>query len=218
MVRQQQDFIPTDIWTLERAVRAAERMTATYESAEFQELLAQIEREIVSGEPGPPVPPPELRGPPDASKVRFRRAEAADVPVIAQLISSAHLPPLFIEEFLEGFVIADHEGDMIGVGGVELYDDSCFLRSIVVHSEAQGLGLGRRMSELLIEAAKAAGARDVYLFTQDAWPFWLKLGFTDISPEAWKAPAQQTWQYRFVAPRLHIFNGSVHSMWRSADG
>ena len=217
MVRQQQDFIPSEIWTRDAAERAAERMRVTYESGPFQALISQMDEQYVHGIEPPAPPPPELHGPLEASRVTLRRADEADVPAIAQLIASAHLPPLFIEEFIEGFVVADHDADMIGCGGVEVYEDTCFLRSIVVHPKAQGLGLGRRMSDLLIEAASACGVRDVYLFTQDAWPFWLKLRFTDIPVEAWRKPAQQTWQYRFVAPRLDVLRG-VHSMWRAIDG
>ena len=194
-------------------------MTAAYESDEIQTMIHDMEAAIAESHhpPASGKTLPALSAPIVAEDVLFRHAASDDVPQIAQLIEAADLPAWFVEEFLPGFVVADHAGDMIGCGGVEVYDDTCFIRSIVVRPDAQGLRLGRRISELLIDAARAAWVRDAYLFTMDAWPFWKHLGFVDIGVDEWKPAARQTWQYRFVAPRLHLFDG-IHSMWKSIDG
>ncbi len=115
-----------------------------------------------------------------------------------QLIASANLPPLFIEEFLPGFAVVEHEGEIVGCGGLELYGDSGVIRSIVTDEAARGLGLGRRISELLIDDARAFGATDLYLFTMDAWEFWKHLGFVDVRARRMEAAAA-----RLVAVPVH---------------
>lgn len=218
MVASRRDFVPAAAWTRENAAEAARRMTARYESEEFQAIFRQIESDIaIHHRPAEAhIELPPLSAPFDQTNVTIEQPVPDDIPSIARLIESADLPPFFIEEFLPGFVIARHNDDLIACGGVEIYDDTCFIRSIVVRPEARGTRLGRRLAELLMDAGRAAGAHDAYLFTMDAWAFWKHLDFVDIDVEAWKPVACQTWQYRFVAPRMHLFEG-IHSMWKSLD-
>ena len=114
-----------------------------------------------------------------------RPAAAADVAGMAALIASAGLPALFIEEYLDGFLLAEHDGALLACGGVETYGDCAVLRSIVVAEEARGHGLGRRLADALIARARDGGAAELYLFTRDAHAFWQRLGFADVALDDW---------------------------------
>ena len=56
-------------------------------------------------------------------------------------------------------------------------DDAGLLRSAVVTEPVRGTGLGRRLTQQVIEDAKSSGIRDLYLFTMDAGPFFGHMGF-----------------------------------------
>jgi amino-acid N-acetyltransferase len=147
----------------------------------------------------------------DRSRCRYRRAHPEDIPRIGSLIASANLPPLFINEFLGGFVVADCDGVILGVGGLELYGDNGVIRSVVVDERARGWGLGRSMSELLIEDARQAGARTLYLFTAEALGFWRHLGFEEIGLEDWAQEPRECWQWQFVSLHREAMS-DVHTM------
>jgi amino-acid N-acetyltransferase len=146
------------------------------------------------------------------SETAFRPAALADVPRMAALIGEAHLPPIFIEEFIDGFLAADVGGQVAACGGVEIYDGCAVIRSVVVDPAARGRGLGGRLAEQLIALARARSASDVYLFTQDARAFWKRYGFTDVALDAWKEPARACWQYQFISQNPEMA-AEIHTMW-----
>jgi N-acetylglutamate synthase-like GNAT family acetyltransferase len=150
----------------------------------------------------------------DPAHCVFRRARPSDIPRMAEMMIAENLPPLFIDEWLPGFVVVDHEGDVVGCGGAEIYDGSCVIRSVAVDPRARRSGLARRITDLLVADARAAGAVDAYLFTVDAYPFWLRMGFADVPLDDWKLPPRQGWQYTFIAAYPEAVEG-VHSMWKS---
>ena len=150
-----------------------------------------------------------------ATNVTFRSAHARDVPRMAELIAAAHLPPLFIEEYLDGFIAAQQGDDLIACGGIEIYDDCGVIRSVVVDESGRGLGLGGRLAELLMEKGRTAGVTDLFLFTADALPFWLHYDFVEVTCDAWKDPARASWQYQFISQNSDLIP-EVHTMWRKA--
>lgn len=145
--------------------------------------------------------------------VSVRAARPDDVPRMTQLINEAHLPAVFIEEFLAGFVAAEREGQVVGCGGVEVYRAGAVIRSVVIDPAAQGLGLGRRLAERLVEYGHAAGVRDFYLFTVDAASFWRHLGFEDVTVSEWIEAPRASWQYQFISQNPGAIPG-MRSMWK----
>jgi N-acetylglutamate synthase-like GNAT family acetyltransferase len=91
------------------------------------------------------------------------------------------------------------------------------IRSVVVDPAARGQGIGVTIAERLIAAARIAGATDLYLFTEQAHPFWLRLGFADVTFEDWKAPARANWQYQFLSQNRTLVP-DLHTMWRRLAG
>jgi hypothetical protein len=55
-----------------------------------------------------------------ASEVTFRAALPADIPRMSEMIAAAELPPIFVEEFLDGFLAAERGGELLACGGVEI--------------------------------------------------------------------------------------------------
>ncbi|MBI2723875.1 MAG: GNAT family N-acetyltransferase [Chloroflexi bacterium] len=141
----------------------------------------------------------------------LRASVPSDVPRIIEMLVQEHLPPVFVEEFLSRFVTVERAGSVIGCGGIEVYGESAVIRSVAIDASARGLGLGGVLARRLISDARDGGARDIYLFTQDAREFWAHLGFIDVALEAWVQPARASWQYQFLDQNREML-GDIHSM------
>jgi len=208
-------FVPGTYWTPERRHAAIDAMNARWASDEIQSMVNQTEHDFSEDLPIELVRG-KLAAVPARDRVRIRRGRHDDVPQLAALIVTGNLPPLFIEEFVEGFAVAEHDGDVIACGGLELYGDCGVIRSVVVDEAARGLGLGRVIADLLCEDARLSGAKDIYLFTQDAWQFWQALGFEDVPLSAWPDAPRICWQYRFISLHPEMAEFGVRSMRRAA--
>jgi len=208
-------FTPGSYWTPERAKRSVDAMLATLASPAMQAEMEQTGDDFsethVHGLQQPSRSPSLTR-----EGVAFRRGRQDDVPELTRLIVEADLPALFIEEFVEGFAIADKGGQILAAGGLEVYEGGAgVIRSIAVARAARGLGLGREIAELLMADAGASGMSDVFLFTQDAYLFWNHMGYVDVPMDAWPLPARACWQYRYVVAHGEMMARiGVHSMWK----
>jgi amino-acid N-acetyltransferase len=217
-------FTPGEYWTPERAREAVERMRLISESPDMQIMMAAI----ASGMDGCSDPaamaasmsgiaPARKTGRIDLAACVYRRARPGDEPALAQLIVAGELPPLFIEEFVRGFVVVEHDGEIVGCAGLEVYGDACgVIRSVVVDERVRGMRIGEKMAALLTEDARAAGIGDLYLFTMHAHPFWQRLGYVDVPLEAWKEAPRVCWQYYFLSRYPQASEG-VFVMWRRID-
>jgi amino-acid N-acetyltransferase len=104
------------------------------------------------------------------------------------------LPRDGVSSWLDRFWLAENEGAVVGVAGVEVYGASALLRSVAVDPSWRGSGLGRLLAERVIAEAQAAGARDVYLLTTTAEHYFPRLGFACLdrgeAPEALSESAE----------------------------
>lgn len=205
-------FVPGSFWTPERAQEAITRMQAVLASPAFASMF-----DAGPDHGGPPsammdlaprADAPEL---PDGVPVVFRRARSEDIPRMAALMAADNLPPLFLDEFLGGFVVGACGDVVVAAGGGEMYGDCAAIRSVVVDPRLRGTGAGRGIAERLIADARAYGARVAYLFTEHAHPFWRHLGFEDVPVNDWEAPARTSWQWQFIN-RFGDQMPGVHSM------
>lgn len=115
--------------------------------------------------------------------VALRRAARSDAASVERLLTAQALPVDGVADWLEHFWLAEHEGALVGVAGVELYGDAALLRSVAVDPAWRGSGLGRLLTERALAEASAAGARDVYLLTATAERYFPRLGFACVARE-----------------------------------
>lgn len=71
-------------------------------------------------------------------------------------------------------------GELIGTGGLEFYSNYSLLRSVAVDETQRGKALGKHIVGDLISQAKAKSIKEVYLLTETAHDFFIKLGFKDV--------------------------------------
>jgi N-acetylglutamate synthase-like GNAT family acetyltransferase len=216
VLTQRDEFIPGSVWTPQLIRESIDRMLALLASPEMQQAMEDAAEDTRHPDAAKSTPTQSTRAI-DPSRCVFRRARPDDVPRIAEMMVAEDLPPLFIEEWLPGFAVVDHHGEIIGCGGAEIYDDCSVIRSIAVDPRARRSGIARKITELLLADARAHGVTDAYLFTVEAYPFWLRLGFADVSLGEWKIPPRQGWQYSYVSTHPGEIEG-IHSMWKRIDG
>ncbi len=87
------------------------------------------------------------------------------------------------------------DGDaVIGSAGLEVYGPHALLRSVAVLPERQRGGLGRRLIETALEAARRERLESVTLLTTTAADYFPRFGFRRIdqsrAPDAVKASTQ----------------------------
>jgi amino-acid N-acetyltransferase len=146
-----------------------------------------------------------------------RRATVADAPAIHALImaylAEGHLLPRTlgnITAFAARFSVVEHNGVLLGCGELApLSSAVAEIRSLAVHAEARGLGLGRILIDDLRRRARGAHVRTLCAFTHGP-QFFVRLGFS-IVPHAWlpEKVANDCWscskfpqcgQYAMVTP------------------
>lgn len=119
-----------------------------------------------------------------------RNAILSDVEVIHSIIrlysGNAVLLPRTMAELSENirdFVVAEHEGKVVGCGALHLYGRHLAeIRSIAVLPAAKGLGAGRRLVEALLLEAERHQVTCVCLFTRIP-DFFAHMGFGVASRE-----------------------------------
>ena len=122
------------------------------------------------------------------SSVTLRKARLSDVSALQQLIQrfvvqGVMLPrnELELAEHIRDFVVAvDQSGTLLGAGALHIYTpEMAEVRSLAVSPEAQGLGIGRRLVENLVQEAIDLGLNSLFAFTY-VTGFFEKLGFLEV--------------------------------------
>jgi len=82
------------------------------------------------------------------------------------------------------FLAAVADGHLLGCVGYELSAGVALLRSLAVQPSGRGSGVGRQLVAEVERHASAAGARELFLLTTTAAPFFEQLGFEPVAREA----------------------------------
>lgn len=126
----------------------------------------------------------------------LRRASNEDLPRVEKLLMDSKLPLDGVKESLEDFVVAEVNGDIVGVAGLEVCCDDALLRSVAVRPEWRSKGVGRALVNRAIAEAESRGLRALYLLTTTAEHYFPSFGFAKVDrsaiPEAVRATKEFT--------------------------
>ena len=126
----------------------------------------------------------------------IRPAGDTDLAAIEELLTQNDLPLDGVREALGTFVVAEADGDLVGVAGLEICCDDALLRSVAVSPEWRSRGVGRALVTRAISDAEARGIRALYLLTTTAEGYFPSLGFKSVEradvPEAVRATREFT--------------------------
>jgi len=92
-----------------------------------------------------------------------------------------------LRDHIESMLVALRNKTIIASVALEMYGDCALLRSIAVETSLRGSGLGKKMTEAILQQARETGVIRVFLLTETAEEFFLRCGFLpgarDMIPE-----------------------------------
>ena len=118
------------------------------------------------------------------SQPTVRQAEPADLDRITKLLESASLPTLGVAEHIQHFLVAENAGTIIGVIGLEVYENTALLRSAAVSPGLQHKGIGSLLFNRNLEEARHLGVRRLILLTNTAEEYFARKGFKKIDQKS----------------------------------
>ena len=129
-----------------------------------------------------------LVSPATAAEVVIREALPSDVAEMHTLLEGfarqGLLLPRAVDEVYRNFrefVIAEHEGRIVGCAGLRLYTAELGeIVALAVSNESHGRGIGRLVVDTLLAQAKSLGLKQVIALTLQPG-FFTKLGFEEVS-------------------------------------
>jgi amino-acid N-acetyltransferase len=136
----------------------------------------------------------------DLLAVTLRPATDADLAAVEQLLVASGLPLIGVAVALPSFIVAESNGNVVGVVGLEICCEYALLRSTAVAPDWRDRGLGRRLVERIIADAESRGIHALYLLTTTAERYFPRVGFAKTTREAVPAPVQQTEEFQSACP------------------
>jgi amino-acid N-acetyltransferase len=101
----------------------------------------------------------------------------------------------------ETFLVAvDGDGAVHGGVGLEGVGPEVLLRSLVVSSEAKGMGLGSALLDSMLNAAADSDAKAIYLLTTTAAAFFEARGFRPLDREQAPQRIRQSREFAVLCP------------------
>ena len=131
----------------------------------------------------------------------IRPATERDLASVEQLLVSNDLPTVGVAAAIPNFLVAEHQGAVVGVVGIE---DCCreyaLLRSTAVAPEWRSRGLGRQLVERAIAGAEARGTKALYLLTTTADRYFPSFGFELTTRDAVPPEVKATAEFQSACP------------------
>lgn len=130
----------------------------------------------------------------------IRSARPEDEAGVVALLTEAGLPLDEVREWLPRYVVAEDDGTVVGVAGLEVHGRDGVLRSVVVEPARRGSGLGGRLAATVIASARQAGLRRLYLLTTTAEDYFPRHGFRRIDRDDATPAVRESVEFRDACP------------------
>lgn len=120
----------------------------------------------------------------------YRKPMFQDVEKIYELVNSYANDGVMLArsrnvlyETLRDMVVAEEDGQILGVGGLHLiWDELAEIRAMAISPKITRQGIGRKIVELLVEEAKLLGVKTLFTLTYQP-EFFGKMGFEEITKD-----------------------------------
>jgi len=114
---------------------------------------------------------------------------------MAALLQKEALPSRYIEEHLDHYLVLRDGSAVWGCAGLEVYADSCLLRSLVIDDAHRHEGWGSALLQELIGRARQLHVRDIIALTSTAAPLLGRYGFVEVERECIGVIVRNSWQF-----------------------
>lgn len=126
--------------------------------------------------------------------------DAESFEAFRSLLKASNLPADDLN-FNKDLLVGYFEGNvLVGTGGLEVYGEFGLLRSLSVKLGIRGKSVGTNITEYLIDEAKRKKLKAIYLLTETARGFFLRLGFNDVPRDSVPEPLKASSEFSHVCP------------------
>lgn len=119
---------------------------------------------------------------------------------IVSLLQSQKLPTEDLPAVLENFLIAEEDGQLVALIGLERYGRDGLLRSMVVHPAYRNRQIAERLVHQLETTASLSGIATLYLLTETAEKYFSRKGYNIISRSEVPPLLMQSSEFSHVCP------------------
>ena len=134
------------------------------------------------------------------TKVIIHKADKSQYKEVCDLLSVEKLPTEDLHPELPNFLVAENNGKVIGSIGLEKYNDSALLRSMIVESTHRNEGIASRLVNELIQHAISNDVKSLYLITNTAETYFAKKGFIKIERDNVAPEVLQSKEFNGLCP------------------
>jgi N-acetylglutamate synthase-like GNAT family acetyltransferase len=134
---------------------------------------------------------------------KIRPAQLHDQKNLRTLLSGFKLPLDGVEE-TKLWVLQSSNGEVVGVAGLEVYDNQGLLRSVAVIKSMRNQGYGTSLANYVIGEAKKSRVQDLFLLTTTTPAFFKKLGFKEESREKVAGSITSSVEFKSACPKTAI--------------
>ena len=136
----------------------------------------------------------------------IRAAQSDDLTHVETTLQDADLPLDGLrEQFGEGYAIAESDGRLLGVEGIEVYGNDGLLRSAAVVAEWRGKGVGDALTRDRIEWARRRGLQSLFLLTTTAGEYFQRFGFSKVDRAAAPEAVRRSREFAEACPSTALF-------------
>lgn len=130
------------------------------------------------------------------NEVLIRPSSPHDLPLVEKLLSDLDLPIEGVQDqFNNYFILENISKELIGVAGLEIYNQYGLLRSVAIHQKFQNKHLGTYMVKKVEEFGKSKNLKEIYLLTETAEKFFSKHGYTLVQRDLVPEDIQKSYEY-----------------------
>lgn len=130
----------------------------------------------------------------------LRTARPQDLAAVERLLAAAKLPLDGVKEALPTFVVAEADGALVGVAGLEVCCDNALLRSVAVDPAWRSKRVGNALVTRIIADAESRGIHGLYLLTTTAERYFPSFGFREIARDDVPPDVRETAEFRSACP------------------
>jgi amino-acid N-acetyltransferase len=116
------------------------------------------------------------------------------------LLKSSGLPHEDLN-YNDHILVGYYDGDeLVGTGGLEIYEGYALLRSLAVKLDARGMSLGSAITKDLVAQARKNNLKGIYLLTETAHGFFMLKGFKDVNRDEVPQAVKSSSEFSRVCP------------------
>ncbi len=125
-------------------------------------------------------------------------------PQVIALLAAAKLPVADLPQTLDNFIVAIQNSTIVGVAGVEVYENYGLLRSLAVHPDNRSTGIAGKLLAWLDTRSKQQGLKELYLLTETAPGYFEQKNYHKITRDEVPAEILVSSQFTHVCPASAI--------------